>query len=71
MNIILSRYRSGRTARAGRKGTCIIIRTPCEDGAWRRTLDAVNITPHDITVNSRLDSIVVVTMYMMVIMVGI
>ncbi|EER11948.1 ATP-dependent RNA helicase, putative [Perkinsus marinus ATCC 50983] len=46
-------HRSGRTARAGRKGTCIIIRTPCEDGAWRRTLDAVNITPHDITVNSR------------------
>ncbi|KAF4661209.1 ATP-dependent RNA helicase [Perkinsus olseni] len=45
--------RSGRTARAGRKGNCIIIRTPCEDGAWRRTLEAVNVTAKDIIVNSR------------------
>ncbi|KAF4708711.1 ATP-dependent RNA helicase [Perkinsus olseni] len=46
-------HRSGRTARAGRKGNCIIIRTPCEDGAWRRTLEAVNVTANDIIVNSR------------------
>ncbi|KAF4676626.1 ATP-dependent RNA helicase [Perkinsus chesapeaki] len=47
-------HRSGRTARAGRKGNCIIIRTPSEDGAWRRTLDAVNVVKvDDIIMNSR------------------